>query len=116
MHSAVAVRADNKQYTMVLKVICPPYPAHPEGSCVFGYQRTLKRSGNGSPITIREGGSLEIEYAVAAAIVPGEMLFGTACSSTFSVFETCKWLSCNVPLNAITMGVYISLRLPCPSV
>ena len=100
----------------MLKVKCPPTPVQPEGRLVFGYHRTLNCRGRGSPITILVGGSREIEYAVAAAMVPGATLFGAACTSTFRFVLTCRWLSCNVPANATTIGVYISLKLPCPSV
>jgi hypothetical protein len=71
----------------------------------LGYHLTLNLSGKLSPITILVGGSLEILYAVAAAIVPGATLFGAACTSTFRFVLTCKWLSCNVPVNATIMGV-----------
>jgi hypothetical protein len=55
-------------------------------------------------------------YAVAAAIVPAETDLGAAWTSTFMLVATCKWLSCSVPASATTMGVYMSLKLPWPSV
>jgi hypothetical protein len=67
----------------VLKVRCPPTPVHPDGKLVLGYHLTLNRRGKLSPITILVGGSLEIEYAVAAAIVPGATDLGAAWTSTF---------------------------------
>lgn len=67
-------------------------------------------------MTIRVGGSREMLYAVAAAIVPGATLLGAACTKTFILVLTCRWLNCSVPASATTMGVYTSLRLPCPSV
>lgn len=102
---AAEARADKRQYTNVLNVKCPPMPVHPEGSAVFGYHLTLNFSGNGSPMTILLGGSLLIEYAVAAAIVPGDTLFGTACTNTFKFVLTCKWLNCSVPVKATINGV-----------
>ena len=89
-HIAADAKADMTQYISVLNVRCPPTPVQPEGKLVFGYHLTLKRKGSGSPITIRVGGSREIEYAVAAAIVPGARFFGAACNSTFILVLTCR--------------------------
>jgi hypothetical protein len=89
----------------VLKVKCPPTPVQPLGSWVVGYHRTLNCNGKGSPITILVGGSRAMLYAVAAAMVPGETDFGAACTSTFMLVATCKWLSCSVPASATTIGV-----------
>jgi hypothetical protein len=75
---AALARALIMQYTKVLKVKCPPTPVQPLGSWVVGYHRTLNCNGKGSPITILVGGSREMLYAVAAAMVPGETDFGAA--------------------------------------
>lgn len=89
-HIAADAPAEIKQYTTVLNVKCPPTPVQPEGKLVLGYHRTLNRNGRLSPITILVGGSRVMEYAVAAAIVPGATLFGAACTSTFKLVLTCK--------------------------
>jgi hypothetical protein len=39
-------------------------------------------------------------------MVPGDTLFGAACTRRFTKFPTCKWLNCNVPDKATTSGVY----------
>jgi hypothetical protein len=51
------------------------------------------------------GGSRAIEYAVAAAIVPGATDLGAACTNTFMLVLTWRWLNCSVPVNATIMGV-----------
>jgi hypothetical protein len=104
-HIAADANADNPQYTTVLNVKCPPTPAHPDGKLVFGYHLTLNRSGKLSPIIILVGGSLAIEYAVAAATIPGATDLGAAWTSTFMLVLTWRWLNCSVPVNATIMGV-----------
>jgi hypothetical protein len=87
---AADAMAEMIQYTSVLNVRCPPTPVQPEGKLVFGYQRTLNRKGSRSPMMIRTGGSLDMEYAVAAAIVPGARDLGAAWINTFRLVLTCR--------------------------
>jgi hypothetical protein len=51
---AALAPALSRQYSNVLVYMCPPYPLHPGGSVVLGYQRTLNASGSASPIVIFE--------------------------------------------------------------
>lgn len=58
-------------------------------------------------MTMRVGGVTgeEMEYAVAAAMVPGAIARGAACSSTFKWPETCRCDSCSVPVSATMSAV-----------
>jgi hypothetical protein len=112
-HIAALATALRKQYTNVLVYMCPPYPDQPGGNVVLGYQRTEKESDKGSPMVIFVFLVCDdTEYAVAASTVPGLTDFGDAWTRRLRLFPTCKWLSCNVPANAIMRGVYMLLWLP----
>ena len=74
-----------------------------------------KVKGRASPMTIRVGGRVDMEYAVAASMTPGETDFGAACSNMLRCEETCRCESWSVPVKAMIKGMYSSSRLPWPS-
>lgn len=56
-------------------------------------------------MTMRVGGRVEMEYAVAASMTPGETDLGAACNSMLRCDETCKCESCRVPVKAMIKGM-----------
>jgi len=73
---------------------------------VFGYHLTENCNGSASPTMILvEDADVEILYAVPAAMTPGSVAFGAACSRTLRCDETCRWLNCKDPVSAMMRGM-----------
>lgn len=77
--------------------------ASPGGRSEVAYQRTRKRSGSGSPITMRaaEDSAKDVEYAAAESIAGAEEE-EEMCSSMFRFVLTWRCEDSNLPARAMT--------------